>query len=66
MYREGPECYLSRSEAHERIPLAHCEPVALVTPPDVEQPQVQNTAPKLQDVIAAAKPNRIDAESREL
>jgi hypothetical protein len=37
-----------------------------VTPTDVEQPQVQDTALKLQDVIVAAKPNLRDAESREL
>jgi hypothetical protein len=35
----------------------------LVTPPDVEQPHVWDTTPKLQDMIAAAKPNLSDAES---
>jgi hypothetical protein len=46
--------------------LAHCRQVTLVTPTDVEQPQVQDTALKLQDVIVAAKPNLLDAESQEL
>jgi hypothetical protein len=39
---EGPECCLSIPETQERIPLAHCEPVTLVTPPDVELPQVRD------------------------
>jgi hypothetical protein len=34
----------------------------LVTPPNVEQPQVQHPTPKLQDVIAAARPNLSNAE----
>jgi hypothetical protein len=50
----------------KRSPLAHCEPVTLVTPPDVEQSQVRDTAPKLQNVIAAARPYLSDAESRDL
>jgi hypothetical protein len=29
---EGPECCPLRPEAHERILLAHCEPVTQVTP----------------------------------
>jgi hypothetical protein len=37
-----------------------------VTPTDVEQPQVQNTTPKLQDVFAAARPAPSDNETREL
>jgi hypothetical protein len=35
--------------------LVHCERVTLVTPPDVEQPQVRDTTLKLQGVIAAAR-----------
>jgi hypothetical protein len=62
----GPECYPSRQESHESMPLAHCEAVTLVTPPNVEQPQIQRTTPKFQDMIAAAKPDVSDAESREL
>jgi hypothetical protein len=38
----------------------------LMVPPDVEQPQVRDTTSKLQDVIAAAKPNLSNAESQEL
>jgi hypothetical protein len=38
----------------------------LVVPPNVEQPQVQETILKIQGVIAAAGPNLSDAESREL
>jgi hypothetical protein len=45
--------------------LAQCEPVTLVAPPKVEQPHVQDTVPKLQDVIAA-RPNLSDTESWEL
>jgi hypothetical protein len=44
-------------------PPAHCEPVTMVTSPDVEQPHVQDTTPKLQGVIAAARQNMSDAES---
>jgi hypothetical protein len=47
-------------------PLAHCEPVTLVAPPDIEQPHVQDTTPKLQDVITAARPNLNDTEPQEL
>jgi hypothetical protein len=64
--RESPECYPSWPETHERSSLAHCEPVMLVTAPNVEQPQVQDTAPKLQDVVAASRQNLSDAESWEL
>jgi hypothetical protein len=35
-------------------PLAHCEPVALVTPPDMGQHQAQDLSSKLEDVITAA------------
>jgi hypothetical protein len=38
----------------------------LVIPPHVEQPQVWDTALKWQDLIAVARPNLCDAESREL
>jgi hypothetical protein len=34
----------------------------LVTPPDVEQPQVQDTIPKLQDVVVVARPNLSNGE----
>jgi hypothetical protein len=36
------------------FPLAHCEAVTLVTPPDVGQRQVKDSTPKLKDVMAAA------------
>jgi hypothetical protein len=38
----------------------------LVTPPNMEQPQVRDTTPKLQDVTAAAKSNLSDNASKEL
>jgi hypothetical protein len=41
----------------KRSPLAHCKRVTLVTPPYVEQPQVQGNTPKSQDVIAEARTN---------
>jgi hypothetical protein len=47
-------------------PLAHCEPVMVVTPLDTEQPQVRDTTSMLQDAITAAKQNLNDAELREL
>jgi hypothetical protein len=47
-------------------PPAHCTPLKLVTPHDVEQPPVRDTTPMLQDMIAAAKPNLSDTESREM
>jgi hypothetical protein len=43
--------------------LAHCNPVTLVTPPNFEQPQIQDATPELQEVIAAARQNLGDAES---
>jgi hypothetical protein len=48
------------------FPLAYSEPVALVAPLDGGQPQVQDTTPKLQEVILAARTDLSDAESREL
>jgi hypothetical protein len=47
-------------------PLARCEPVMLVTPPDVGQPQAQDSSSKLEDVIEAAKPHLTNGEFREL
>jgi hypothetical protein len=35
----------------------HCEPVTLVTPPDVENPHVRDTTAKLEDVIIAPRAN---------
>jgi hypothetical protein len=37
-----------------------------VTPPDVGQPQAQDSSSKLEDVIAAAKPHITNGELREL
>jgi hypothetical protein len=47
-------------------PLTNCEPVTLVTPPDVGQPQAQDSSSKLEDVTAAAKPHLTNGEFREL
>jgi hypothetical protein len=44
-------------------PLPQCKSVTLVTPPNVEQPYVRDTSPKLQNMIAAARPKLSDAES---
>jgi hypothetical protein len=46
--------------------MAHCEPVTLVTPSNVEKKGVQDTTPKLQDVMAVARTNLSNAESREM
>jgi hypothetical protein len=50
----------------EGSPLAHCEPVALVTAPDREQPQARDANSKLQDAIQAARPHLSDGEFQEL
>jgi hypothetical protein len=34
-----------RQELRKGSPFPHCEPVALMTPPNVEQPQVQDSSP---------------------
>jgi hypothetical protein len=47
-------------------PLAHCEPVTLVTLPDTEQPQARDASSKLQDVTEAVRPHLDDGEFREL
>jgi hypothetical protein len=47
-------------------PLEHWEPVMLVTPPNDEQPQIEDTAPNLQDMTATARPNLSDALSSEM
>jgi hypothetical protein len=48
--RELPVRVLNSNRHDQKLkdgsPVAHCEPVTLVAPPDVEQPQVQDTAPK--------------------
>jgi hypothetical protein len=46
----------------EGSPLAHCEPVPLVTPRDREQPQALDAGSKLQDAIQAARPHLRDEE----
>jgi hypothetical protein len=62
---EGPECCRDW-KLTKGSPMAHCEPVILMTPPAVEQPHVWDITLKLQDVIAVGKPNLSDTESREL
>jgi hypothetical protein len=47
--REGPECYPSRQEAHKRMSSATLSASHAGDPTDAEQPQVQDTTPKLQD-----------------
>jgi hypothetical protein len=44
-------------------PLTHSKPITLVTPPDIQQPQVQDTILTFQEVT---RPNLNAAESREL
>jgi hypothetical protein len=46
--------------------LAHCEPVTLVTSPDVEQPQASDIKPKLLGVTTAARPHLNTTEFQEL
>jgi hypothetical protein len=56
--REVPVRALDATRRDQKLtkesPLAHGEPVMLVTPPNLEQPQFRDTTPKLQIVIAAA------------
>jgi hypothetical protein len=47
-------------------PLVNSEPVTLVVPPDVDQPQVQDIDLTFQDVTATTGPYLSDAESQEL
>jgi hypothetical protein len=47
-------------------PLAHCEPVTLVTSPDVEQSRASDTKPKLLGVTTAARPHLNTTEFQEL
>jgi hypothetical protein len=47
-------------------PLAHWEPVTMVTLPDREQPQGRDASSKLQDMNEAARPHLDDGEFREL
>jgi hypothetical protein len=46
-------------------PLPHCEPVTLVTIPDLEQPQARELSSKLQDVTEAARPHLSHGELQE-
>jgi hypothetical protein len=50
----------------KKFPVAHCEPVALVTQRDAVVLQDQDSSPNLQDIIVAARPNLGDREIREL
>jgi hypothetical protein len=47
-------------------PLLHCEPVTLVTPYEVGQPQAQELSSKLEDVITVARPHLTNEEFRVL
>jgi hypothetical protein len=46
--------------------LALCESIMLETPPDAEQPQIQDHTLKLQDMTVAARPTINDTKSQEL
>jgi hypothetical protein len=48
------------------FPLAQCEPVTLVTPPDLERQHDQESSSKLPNVTEAAKPHLSKKECREL
>lgn len=47
-------------------PLVHCEPVTIVTSPNVGQPQARDLSSKLEEVIAAARPHLNNGEFQEL
>jgi hypothetical protein len=65
-WSETAGMYLSRPGAHENVNVAHCYSFTLVTTPDVQQSHVQGITPKLQDVMAAARPKLCDPDSRYL
>jgi hypothetical protein len=46
--------------------LAHCELVTLVTLPEVEQPQAQDSSPKFPNMLAAARSYLSNGEFHEL
>jgi hypothetical protein len=46
--------------------LGKCEPVTLVTTPDLDQPKAKESRSKLQDITEAAKPNLSDEEFQKL
>jgi hypothetical protein len=68
--QEVPVRVLNATHSEQKLtrgfPLAHCEPVMLVTLPDVGQPQVQDSRSKLEDVITVAKPHLTNREFWEL
>jgi hypothetical protein len=47
-------------------PLAHCEPVTLVIPPDMGEPQARDLSSKLQDITEAARPHLSNREFKDL
>jgi hypothetical protein len=46
--------------------LAHCEPVTLVNPPDMGEPQARDLSSKLQDITEAAGPQLSNGEFQDL
>jgi hypothetical protein len=65
----SPECDATKPGTNKRVPLGHCEPVMLMTPPNTVEPQMQETAEfcnQLQDVNTTGRINLHDAEIQEL
>jgi hypothetical protein len=68
--RNVPIRVMNATHRHQKLtrgsPLAHCEPVKLVTPTDVGHPQARDASSGLEDIIATAKPHLTSAELKEL
>jgi hypothetical protein len=68
--REVPVRVLNTTHRDQKLArgslLAHCEPVTLVTPPDLDHRQAPVSSSKVQEGIEAAKSNLSDGEFQEL
>jgi hypothetical protein len=69
-HQEVPVRILNATHRDQKLttesPLAHCEPVTLVTPPDVERSQARVAISKLPDLIAEARPHLSKGEFQDL
>jgi hypothetical protein len=68
--REVPVRVLNTTHRDQKLargsPLAHCEPVTLVTSPDLDHRQAPESSSKVQEVIEAARSNLSGGEFQEL
>jgi hypothetical protein len=68
--QEVPVRVLNATHREQKLtrgsPMAHCEPIMLVTDHDMEQPQAHDPNSKLHGVMATARPNLNNREFQEL